>query len=307
MSTKRFLLTGSSGFIGTSLVRNLDAKRIPMVTLSRSRTQGTGPEHVWDPYAARPMTHPSNLEGVQAAVHLSGANVSGRRWTPAYRREILESRVKPTHALATLLAGLKTKPEVLVCASAIGIYGDRGNEVLSEDSPPGCDFLAEVCAEWEYAAQPARDAGIRVVHTRFGVVLSPNGGALKQMLPVFRCGLGGPLGSGRQWVSWITLADAIRAIEFAVERPSLFGAVNVASPNPVMNREFARALGRALHRPAILPAPAMALRMMFGEMAQSTILASQRVMPAKLTAAGFEFGSPEIAGAFGEVLSPAGE
>ena len=278
-----------------------------MVTLHREPIRGTSTGEVWDPYAARPVNHPQVLEGMTAAVHLSGVNLAGRRWTSAYKREILESRVTPTHALATLLAGLKAKPAVLVCASAIGVYGSRGDEVLTETSLPGSGFLPEVCLAWERATQPATDAGIRVVHVRFGVVLSPEGGALAQMLPLFRAGLGGRLGSGRQWVSWVALPDVIRAIEFVLQMASLSGPVNVAAPNPATNLEFTRALGRALHRPTLLPAPGFALRLAFGEMAQATILASERVLPARLSAAGFQFEYPEIEAALRAVLPPSKE
>ena len=223
--------------------------------------------------------------------------------TPSYKQEILESRVKPTHAIATLLAGLRPKPAVLVCASAIGIYGGRGDELLTESSSPGSGFLPEVCLAWERATQPASDAGIRVVHLRFGVVLSPDGGALAQMLPVFRAGLGGRLGSGRQWISWVALPDVIRAIEFALETASLAGAVNVVAPNPVTNLEFTRSLGRALHRPTLLRVPAFALRLAFGEMAEATILQSERVLPARLSASGFEFEYPELDAALCAMLT----
>ena len=294
------LITGSSGLIGTALIRSLREKRISPITLHRHAAQeGTG--NLWNPYATQPMSNPQELNGVAAAVHLSGANVAGRRWTSAYKREILESRVKPTHALATLLAGLQPRPEVLVCASAIGIYGDRGEEALADESSPGSGFLSEVCQAWENAAQPAVDAGIRVVFVRFGVVLSPGGGALAQMLPVFRAGLGGRLGSGRQWLSWIALPDAIEAIEFALKSPGLSGAVNVVAPNPVTNAEFTRSLGRALHRPTLFQVPAFALKLAFGEMA-STILGSARVLPARLNAAGFLFGYPDLDAALRALL-----
>ena len=226
MTADQILLTGSSGLIGTSLVRALRRKRISIISLHRRPLPGTGLHNagfqgLWDPYAATPMTLPRNVEGTTAAVHLSGANLAGRRWNSSYKQEILESRVKPTRAIATLLAGLRPKPAVLVCASAIGIYGGRGDELLTESSLPGSGFLPEVCLAWEKATKPASDAGIRVVHLRFGVVLSPDGGALAQMLPLFRAGLGGRLGSGRQWISWVALPDAIRAIEFALETPKL--------------------------------------------------------------------------------------
>jgi uncharacterized protein (TIGR01777 family) len=305
MSDGEILITGSSGLIGNYLVRDLQAKRISTIILRRE------PGHkldrnsdlvsvVWDPYAVQPLLNPGRLNGVAAAVHLAGANLSGKRWSRAYKQEILESRVKPTKALAALLAGLSNPPPVLVCASAVGIYGDRGDEELSEDSSPGGEFLADVCVAWEAAAEAARDAGIRVVHLRFGVVLASQGGALKQMLPVFRMGLGGPLDSGRQWMSWVALADAIAAIEFAIREPQLAGPVNVVAPQAVTNLEFTRSLGRAVNRPAVVPAPAFALRMAFGEMADQALLASQRVVRSRLTAQGFSFVFPDLDSALTE-------
>jgi len=299
MSAALILLTGSSGLIGNSLVRTLRQNRISTFRLHRNLSPGD--EGLWDPYAAKPVHRPEVLEGITAAVHLSGANVAGR-WTSSYKRKILESRVTPTRALATLLAGLRSKPAVLVCGSAIGIYGGRGDEVLTEVSAAGSGFLPQVCVAWENATQPATDAGIRVVHLRFGVVLSPAGGALAQMLPVFRAGLGGRLGSGRQWISWIALPDVTRAILFALETPSLSGPVNVVAPNPVTNFEFTRTLGRVLHRPTFMPVPSFALRLAFGEMAQATILESERVMPDRLTAAGFHFEYPHLEAGLRAVL-----
>jgi uncharacterized protein (TIGR01777 family) len=299
MSAAFILLTGSSGLIGNSLVRTLRQNRISTFRLHRNLS--TGDEGLWDPYAAKPVHRPEVLEGITAAVHLSGANVAGR-WTSSYKRKILESRVTPTRALATLLAGLRSKPAVLVSASAIGIYGGRGDEVLTEVSAAGSGFLPEVCVAWENATQPATDAGIRVVHLRFGVVLSPAGGALAQMLPVFRAGLGGRLGSGRQWISWIALPDVTRAIMFALQTPSLSGPVNVVAPNPVTNLEFTRALGGVLHRPTLVPVPSFALRLAFGEMAEATILESERVMPDRLTAAGFHFEYPDLEAGLRAVL-----
>jgi uncharacterized protein len=308
MRADQILLTGSAGLIGTSLLRALRRKRISTISLHRRPLPGTGLHNagfqgLWDPYAVTPMTLPREIEGTTAAVHLSGANLAGRRWNSSYKQEILESRVKPTRAIATLLAGLRPKPSVLVCASAIGIYGGRGDELLTESSSPGSGFLPEVCVAWESATQPASDAGIRVVHLRFGVVLSSDGGALKQMLPVFRAGFGGWLGSGRQWISWVALQDAIRAIEFALETVSLAGPVNVVSPNPVTNREFTRSLGRALHRPTLFRIPAFALRLAFGEMAKATLLESERVLPARLTASGFDFEYPELDAGLRDLLT----
>jgi len=236
-----------------------------------------------------------------AAVHLSGANLAAHRWTAAYRREIRSSRVVSTRALATALAGLEQPPAVLLVASAVGIYGDRGDEVLTEASASGSGFLAELCGEWEAAAQPAVDAGIRVVHLRFGVVLGAGAGALGKMQGLFRLGLGGRLGSGRQWMSWIAIEDAVAAMRFAMESPEISGAVNVTSPHPVTNAEFTRELGRALHRPAVLPAPAFALRLAVGPMADEALLVSIRAVPERLMAAGFRFAQPTV----GETLAAA--
>ncbi len=256
----------------------------------------------WDPYAAAPMSRPEEIEGITAAVHLAGANLAGGRWNSSYKQKILESRVKPTHAVATLLAGLRPMPAVLVCASAIGIYGNRGDELLTEASSPGSGFLPEVCLAWERATQPASDAGIRVVHLRFGVVLSADGGALAKMLPVFRAGLGGRLGSGQQWMSWVALSDTTRAIEFAMETASLTGPANVVAPNPVRNLEFTHSLGRVLRRPTLLRVQAFGLRLAFGEMAEATILGSERVLPARLDALGFNFEYPELEAGLRAVL-----
>lgn len=299
MSADLILLTGSSGFIGNSLIRTLRQNRISTIRLHRNVI--TGDEISWDPYAPTPVHRLEALEGITAAVHLSGANVA-KRWTSSYKREILESRITPTRALATLLAGLCSKPDVMVCASAIGIYGGRGDKLLSETSAPGSGFLADVCVDWENATQPAIDAGIRVVHLRFGVVLSPEGGALARMLPVFRAGLGGRLGNGRQWISWVALPDATRAILFAIQRPDLSGPVNVVAPKPVTNLEFTQALGSVLHRPTLMPVPAFVLKLAFGEMAEATILESERVMPDRLTAAGFRFEYPDLEAGLRAVL-----
>ena len=302
MSVERVLLTGSSGFIGTSLVRRLKQNRISTITLHRGPS-GVA-EEFWDPYASKPVARPEAFEGIHAAVHLSGANLAARRWTSAYKREIVESRIKPTQAIAKLLAGLRSKPEVLICASATGIYGNRGDEELSEASQPGSGFIPDLCVAWEAAARPAQDAGIRVVYLRFGVVLSPLGGALKQMLPLFRLGLGGRLSSGRQWTSWVALPDVTRAIEFVLQAKNISGSVNMVAPTPVTNLEFTRSLAGALHRPAVLAVPGFALRLGLGEMVDSTILQSERVVPARLLAAGFDFEYPVLDGALRAILPP---
>jgi hypothetical protein len=238
---------------------------------------------------------PSEIEweGLEAAVHLGGVNLSERRWTPAYKREIETSRVESTRVLAKLLAGLRRPPKTLLVASATGFYGERGDEVLDEGASAGEGYLPEICQKWEAASEAADRAGIRVVHLRLGVVLGREG-ALKKMLPVFRLGLGGRLGSGRQWMSWIGLGDAVRAIVFAMKTETLSGAVNVTAPNPVTNAEFTRALGRALHRPAVMPVPAFALRLMFGEMADEALLGSTRAVPGKLVEAGFGYECPTV-------------
>ncbi len=262
----------------------------------------------WNPAAASAIADTAPLEGLAAAIHLSGASVAGHRWTPAWKREMGASRVESTRALAIALAGLRQPPKALLVASATGVYGDRGDDLLDERAEPGSGFLADLCREWEAAAQPAVDAGIRVVHLRFGVVLG-RGGALAKMLPLFRLGLGGRLGSGRQWMSWISLADAVAAMLFALDSnsatPALAGPINLTAPNPVTNAEFTRALGRAVHRPAILPAPAFALRLALGQMADGALLSSARAVPARLTDAGFQFTHPTVDEALAEALAAA--
>jgi len=249
---------------------------------------------MWSPAATPAVADLGALEGCAAAVHLSGASVAGQRWTAAYRREMMASRVDSTRALATLLAGLRTPPRALLVASAVGYYGDRGDQLLDETSLPGEGFLADLCRQWEAAAQPAVEAGIRVVHLRFGVVLGPGPGALARMLPIFRLGLGGRLGSGRQWMSWISVEDAMRALLFALETPSLAGPVNLTAPSPVTNAEFTRLLARQLRRPSFLPVPAFALRLALGQMADEALLASTRAVPSRLLVAGFRFAHPTV-------------
>jgi len=295
------LLSGASGMLGSALRQALAGQGVAVRQLVRGAVQGEG-QIAWAPAAERAVAEPSALEGCAAAIHLSGASVAGRRWTASYRREMAASRVETTRALAETLAGLGRRPEVLVVASAVGIYGSRGDEVLDESSQAGTGFLAELCRAWEAAAEPARRAGVRVVHARFGVVLG-RGGALAKMLPVFKLGLGGPLGSGRQWMSWVSLDDAVAALLFAARTSELTGALNVTAPEPVTNAAFTRALGWVLRRPAVLAAPAAALRLVFGEMAEEALLASQRAVPRRLLDAGFRFGYPEIDGALRAALA----
>jgi hypothetical protein len=289
--------------VGSALRAELDAQQARVTQLVR-RVPQTASELQWNPAAAIPVADTGPVEGLDAAIHLSGANLSARRWTPAYRREMAASRVDSTRALATLLAALRRPPRALLVASAIGIYGNRGDEILDETSAPGQGFLPGLCREWEAAADPAAQAGVRVVHMRFGVVLAPGAGALAMMLPIFRLGLGGRLGSGKQWMSWISLSDLVAAVMFLLESPSLHGAVNLVAPHPVTNSEFTRTLARLLHRLAVLPAPAFALRLALGPMADEALLSSTRVRPSMLINAGFGFTQPTIEAALNSALRP---
>jgi uncharacterized protein (TIGR01777 family) len=295
------LLSGASGMLGSALHRALAARQVPVLQLVRGSTSGPG-QLLWNPLATPVVSHPEALDGATAAIHLSGAGVAARRWTPAWKREMASSRIDSTHTLATALAALAHPPQVLLVASATGIYGDRGDELLDETSAPGSGYLADLCRQWEAAAQPAVSAGIRVVHLRLGVVLGRGSGALARLAPIFRLGLGGPLGDGRQWMSWIALEDAVAAILYLMDAAQLAGPVNLTAPQPVTNADFTRALGRAAHRPAVLPVPAFALRLALGEMANEALLASARVLPARLSSAGFQFAYPALDAALAAAL-----
>jgi hypothetical protein len=299
----RILLSGASGLLGTALRDVLARREMRFLQLVR-RSAGEN-THVWNPRENLSARSLAPLEGCRAAIHLSGASIDAHRWTASYRRELIESRVASTRVLAQSLARLHRPPEALIVSSAVGIYGDRGDEILDESTQSGSGFLAELCQEWEAAAAPARKAGIRVIHLRTGVVLSARGGALVKMLPLFRRGLGGPLGSGRQWMSWIEIDDAVRAILFLLEHTELRGPVNLTAPEPVTNAEFTRALAQALHRPAFLRAPAFALRLALGEMARETLLASQRAYPARLAQARFPISCARIDEALAALFDPA--
>ena len=301
-TASRILISGASGMLGSALVRAFTANQISVVRLVRNVGLDNPGEISWSPQSSPATANPSQLEDFNTVIHLSGANIAARRWTAAYKKEIVESRVNTTKALCELLAGLKNPPQTLLCASATGIYGDRDDEILTEASAPGTGFLAETCAAWEAAAQPAKAAGIRVVHLRFGVALSPEGGALARMLPLFRLGLGGRLGSGRQWMDWISPSDIVSAVSHIIATPQLAGPVNMVAPTPVTNAEFTQILAKALHRPAIFPAPAFALRAAVGEMADEAILASVRAIPAQLTQSGFQFQHPQLATALESML-----
>ncbi|HYS77725.1 MAG TPA: TIGR01777 family oxidoreductase [Candidatus Dormibacteraeota bacterium] len=299
----KIAVTGSSGLVGSALVPHLAEGGHQVVRLVRSRTVRPA-EIAWDPEGG--TIDSASLEGLGAVVHLAGESIADGRWTEAKKNRIRHSRVGSTRLLAATIAGLSRPPQVLVCASAVGYYGDRGDEPLREDSPPGGDFLAGVCRAWEGAAEAAARKGVRVVHQRFGMILSPAGGALARMLPPYRLGAGGPIGTGRQYVSWIALDDVLGAIGHALTAGTLRGPINTVSPHPVTNRDFSRVFGRVLHRPAILPMPAFAARLVFGEMADALLLSSQRVEPARLLASGYRFLHPDLEPALRHLLGRAG-
>jgi len=298
---RSFLLSGASGMLGKALQQALNTRGLPVLQLVR-RKPALSNEIQWDPAGSPALQNPAALEGLSAAIHLGGANLAARRWTSTYKQKLVASRVESTRALAITLAGLRHPPEVLISASAVGIYGDRSDELIDDTSLPGSGFLADLCQQWEAAAQPAAEAGIRAVQLRFGVVLGSEGGTLSRIVPLFRLGLGGRLGSGRQWMSWISLTDAVAAIVFACKNPSINGPVNLTSPNPVTNGQFTLNLAAVLHRPAFLAAPASALRFALGEMADAALLSSVRAFPSKLTNAGFQFSQPTISHALAAAL-----
>ena len=284
-------ISGATGMIGSALAARLRARNIRVRRLVRTARPAFPDDIAWDPM--RGILSPNDLEGADAVVHLAGEPLA-HRWSSARKRAIRESRVRGTELVARTVAALERRPHVLLSGSAIGIYGDRGDEPLDEESALGTDFLAGVAREWEAASVAATDAGVRVVLLRTGIVLSPNGGALARLLLPFRLGVGGPIGSGRQWMSWISLDDHVRAMEHALATTGLHGPVNLVSPNPVTNAEFASTLGRVLSRPALVPVPAFALELAYGEMARATILAGQRVLPKALLRAGFQFARPTL-------------
>ncbi|MBK7999121.1 MAG: TIGR01777 family protein [Verrucomicrobia bacterium] len=285
-SPRRILLTGASGLVGSALQPVLESRGHTVVKLVRGTGTPTTGSANWNPKSGE--IDLSQVGQLDAVVHLAGENIA-QRWSPAVKQRIRDSRVKGTRQLADAISKLDSLPKVLICASATGFYGDRGDEWLDESSSPGTGFLADTCQEWEAAANPARASGIRVVHLRFGIVLSPRGGALAKMLPSFRLGIAGPLGNGRSYWSWITLDDLVEVIHHALDTETLAGPVATVSPSPVTNAEFTKTLGRVLHRPTFLPVPAFALQMLFGDMAREAMLASARVKPARLLETGFRF------------------
>jgi len=295
----RILLTGSSGLIGHALLTFLTADGHHVVRLTRSKTPAPGRHITWDPESG--AIDKDDLEDFDAVVHLAGESVAGR-WTTEKKTRILNSRVKGTQLLCESLAHLRDRPLVLVSASAIGYYGNRGNQVLDEQSSSGSLFLSEVAKAWEAATQPAVRHGIRVVNLRIGFVLSKAGGGLAAMLRPFKLGIAGRVGSGRQYVSWIAIDDVVGAISHTILADSLRGPVNAVSPHPVTNREFTKTLGRVLWRPTIFPLPVFAAHLVLGKMADEVLLASTRVNPARLLASGYEFRFPELKGALRHVL-----
>jgi uncharacterized protein len=296
-------ITGSSGLIGRALVARLHQEGHRVARVVRPQSAPAGDVIRWDP--ERGTIDAGAFEGLDAVVHLAGAGIGDRRWTDAQKRLVLESRTRPTALLAETLAGLTRPPGVLVSGSAIGWYGNRADEVLTEQSAPPSpsDFVADVARQWEASTRAAEDAGIRTVHLRTGIVLSPAGGVLKRMIPPFKLGLGGRSGSGRQYMSWVAIDDELGAILHAIKTPTIAGPMNATAPTPVTNLEFTTALGRVLGRPTKLPTPMPALRLVYGrELVQKLLLEGQRVMPARLEGTGYRFERPDLAFALRAML-----
>jgi uncharacterized protein (TIGR01777 family) len=295
----KVVVTGASGLIGTALVSSLRSDGHDVVRLVRHAATAPDEAH-WDP--AHRLLDPALLAGADAVVHLAGAGVGDKRWSEGYKKTILDSRVDSTSTIADAVAAMQTPPGVVVSASAVGYYGERGDEVLDESSSSGDGFLADVVRQWEAATAPAEQAGIRVVHARSGLVLSADAGVLGKTLPLFKVGLGGRLGNGRQWMPWIALPDEIAAIRFCIDSESVAGAVNLCSPAPVRNSEYTHALGQAVHRPTLAPVPRFALRAALAGFADEGALVSQRVVPRRLLDAGFGFGYTDLPAAFRALL-----
>ncbi len=288
----KIVISGSSGFVGQVLVEGLRQRGHRVIRLVRKADEALGVDHVaWDPSQGR--LESSVFEGVDAVINLNGVNIAGGRWTDAYKDELSSSRLQSTKLLAETMAAMSRPPKVLINASATGFYGDCGDEVLTEEASAGAGFLADLTGEWEGATRPASAAGIRVVLLRLGLVVG-SGGALARMLLPFKMGLGGPIGSGRQWWPWIAMDDVIGAVIFALEHLELSGPINLVSPEETTSRGFARTFGRVLHRPALLPAPALAIRLLTGEMGDALLLSSARVRPEVLERAGFQFDLPSL-------------
>ena len=299
MNKMKILIAGASGLIGSALVRRLEQHHHQVSKLVR-RAPASAAEIQWDPAAG--TIDEARLHGTEAVIHLGGASIAGKRWNDAYKREIRDSRVNSTRLLSETIARLRPKPAVFLCASALGYYGDRADEILTDNSPKGAGFLADITAEWETATAPASEAGIRVCNMRIGVVLSKTGELPRGMLTPFKLGLGGKLGNGRQYMSWIHLDDVVGAFAHALDAPSLSGPVNLSAPNPVTNAEFTRALAGVLSRPAPFRVPGFALRIRMGEMAQFA-LASARMYPLKIMQSGYKFEWEEVESALRDIVS----
>lgn len=295
----KIVISGASGLIGTQLVATLKSSGHEVVQLVR-RSAAAG-QIMWDPKSGK--LDPASLEGCDAVIHLSGAGIGDKRWSDAYRKEILDSRTATTSLLANTIASLQRKPSVFLSGSAIGIYGARGDEQLTETSEHGTGFLADVCEQWEAAAKPAIDAGVRTVFLRTGIVLSPKGGALKKLLPLFRLGVGGKFGNGKQWQSWISMDDEVASIIHLLTA-NVSGAVNLTAPQPVTNAEFTKVLARVVKRPAIVPVPTFAPKILLGgELADALLFTGQRVMPQALTASGYVFKHSTLESALRSLLT----
>ena len=287
----KILVSGSHGLVGKALISSLTTDGHEIVRLVRSKPSGSG-ELEWHPNQGH--IDAASLEGLDAVVHLAGESIASSRWSGEKKRAIRDSRVKGTALLSEALARLTRPPLVFLSASAIGYYGNRSDELLTEKSPPGNDFLADVCVEWENATRPAIEKGIRTVHTRFGIILDANEGALGKMLTPFRMGIGGRVGNGKQWMSWIGIEDVVNGLKFLIADQSVRGPVNFVAPNPVTNAEFTKTLGRVLSKPTLFPIPEFGVRLAFGEMGEALLLSSQRVEPSVLRQAGFGFGYPSL-------------
>ena len=285
-------IAGASGFVGGALARYLEREGHKVRRIGRPSSRSV--EYHWDLAAGR--LDPAALDGADAVVNFAGATIA-QRWTSDHKREILSSRLRSTEVLAKTMAAVRSPPRVFLSTSAIGIYGSRGDEPLDENSKPGGGFLADVVKQWEQAANPARDAGVRVVHPRLGLVMHPDGGALEKLFPVFNIGGGGKIGKGTQWMSWIGLHDVLRALVFLITSDLLSGPVIVSAPNPVTNEQFSHTLGAVMHRPSVATVPEFAVKLMFGEMGEETLLSGQRVVPRRLLDNGFTFDFPELEGA----------
>jgi uncharacterized protein len=302
----RILVSGSSGFLGTAIVDSLKEQKHQVArivrpgTVAKNAEADRAQEVTWDPVGEQ--FGAAAAEEADALIHLAGASIADGRWSESRKKVLRTSRIDATRHLFGALAKLQNPPRIIVAASAVGYYGNRGDETLTEQSAPGDGFLAEVCREWEAETARGAEFGARVVSLRFGIILAAHGGALPRIVLPFKLGAGGRLGDGRQWMSWLTLAEVVNIVQFSLENSQLTGPVNAITPNPVRNSEFTAVLAKTLHRPALFPAPAFALRLALGEMADALLLASQRVIPSRLTNAGYRFQQPDLAGALADVL-----